>query len=41
MMIYSPALPATLALLGLAYWQFGIGGVIGIVIAALLCGAFR
>lgn len=39
--IISPALWATLALLILAYVGFGIGGVVGVVLAAFLLRNFR
>lgn len=41
MMIFTPELPATLILLALAYLAFGIGGVVGVCIAAFLLRLMR
>lgn len=36
MLIFGPEIPATIALLVLAFSAWGIGGVVGVVIAAFL-----
>lgn len=41
MMIFGPELPATLALIILAYFSFGFGGIVGVIIAAFLLRHIR
>ena len=41
MMIFGPELPATLALLVLAFIVFGTGGVVGVTLAAVLLRCMR